>query len=122
MILGSPSLYELEKEQHSLYNQGVLHTHMHTHARVHTHMCTHARTHTHAHTHTQLELKVNFDVCRLLHLSMIYNISITPDNFLVPLSVFASHSSTHQDRSVVLLLDTQSRCIYSFVPGKCCSA
>lgn len=51
------------------------------------------------------------------HLSMIYNIFITPDNFLAPLSVFASHSSTHQDRSVDLHLDTQSHCIYSFVPG-----
>ena len=48
---------------------------------MHTHTC--ARTHTHTRTRS-LELKVHFDVCRLPHLSMIYNISITPDNFLAP--------------------------------------
>lgn len=65
----------------------------------------HTRTHTCTHIHTQLELKVHFDVCRLPHLGMTYNISITPDNFLVPLSVFASHSIARQDHAVDLLSD-----------------
>lgn len=58
----------------------------------------------------------------VFHISVWYTTFLSLQTTSLCPSVFASHSSTHQDRSVDLLPDTQSHCIYSFVPGKCCSA